>query len=71
VVYGLLSTAKGVSPAQTVPALDIWTSLVLFSAIYTALAVAAVFLFKKYTDLGATPARAPVEGEGDGYLHVI
>ncbi|PSR32053.1 MAG: cytochrome ubiquinol oxidase subunit I [Sulfobacillus benefaciens] len=71
VVYGLLSTAKGVSPAQTVPALDIWTSLVLFSAIYTALAVAAVFLFKKYTDLGATPAKAPVEAEGDGYLHVI
>lgn len=71
VVYGLLSTAKGVSPAQTVPALDIWISLVLFSAIYTALAVAAVFLFKKYTDLGATPAQAPVEAEGDGYLHVI
>ncbi len=71
VVYGLLSTAVGVSPAKTVPSAEIILSLSAFAAIYTAIAVAAVFLFKKYTDLGATPEQAGPPSETDHYLHVV
>ncbi len=71
VVYGLLTTSRGVSPAQTVPATDIVISLVLFTAIYTAIAVAAAFLFKKFTDLGATPEKVRLQGASDDYLHVV
>jgi len=71
VVYGLLGTAQGVSPAQTVPAAEIITSLTAFAAIYTAMAIAAIFLFKKYIDLGATPDKADVPSNTDSYLHVV
>ncbi|MBE3590745.1 MAG: cytochrome ubiquinol oxidase subunit I [Firmicutes bacterium] len=70
VVYGLLSTARAVSPTVT-PA-EVWTSLGSFTLIYTALAAAAVYLFKRAIDLGAAPMaqRAAVPGEVASYVDV-
>ena len=55
VVYGLLSTARGVSSTQSVPMADIVLSLIVFAVVYGAMAVAAVYLFRRYIHWGLDP----------------
>lgn len=55
VVYGLLSTAHGVSSPQSVSAADIALSLSAFALVYGSMAVAAIYLFRKYTFMGLDP----------------
>jgi len=44
-VYGLLLTEKGISPI--VPAANVWVSLILYAAVYTCIALAALFIAHK------------------------
>src|SRR5580765_2099290 len=60
-VYGLLTTAAGVSP--TVSATSVLISLLTFTALYAALAVVEVRLFLTYVRHGADPFHAPVKPE--------
>ena len=55
VVYGLLSTARGVSSPQSVSMSDIILSLVVFAVVYGAMAVAAIYLFRRYIHWGLDP----------------
>lgn len=50
IVFGLQSTANGVSP--TVSSAEIWITLLGFGLIYAVLAVAALYLVQKYVALG-------------------
>lgn len=64
-VVGLQTTAKGVSPNVT--AAEIWTSMIGFTAVYAILAIAAVYLAKKYAVQGpveqsATPSTPGTKG---------
>lgn len=64
-VVGLQTTAQGVSPNVT--AAEIWTSMIGFTAVYAILAVAAVYLAKKYAVKGpveqqTTPATPGTKG---------
>lgn len=52
IVFGLLQTARGVSPIATT---EVWISLVAFTLVYGALAVADVYLLMKYAR-GETPS---------------
>jgi cytochrome d ubiquinol oxidase subunit I len=60
IVQGLLQTSAGVSP---VDAWSVGLSLVLFTVVYGALAVADVYLLVKYARGEATPAPAGAPGE--------
>ncbi|OLZ10494.1 cytochrome ubiquinol oxidase subunit I [Sulfobacillus thermosulfidooxidans] len=55
VVYGLQLTEQGVSPTASVPALDIELSLLGFLVFYSAMAYAAVHLWKKAIAEGLDP----------------
>jgi cytochrome d ubiquinol oxidase subunit I len=57
VVYGLLSTARGVSSPQSVSMSDIILSLVVFAVVYGAMAVAAIYLFRRYIHWGLDPTQ--------------
>ncbi|MFR9802441.1 cytochrome ubiquinol oxidase subunit I [Pseudonocardia sp. RS010] len=57
VVYGLLRTADGVSPA--VPVTSVWISLIVFTLLYGALAVVEVGLMIRYVKAGPPPPAAP------------
>lgn len=61
VVYGLLSTARGVSSTQSVPMADIVLSLIVFAVVYGAMAVAAVYLFRRYIHWGLDPTAQQLE----------
>ncbi len=50
VVFGLMKTSSAVS--NTVPAGNVLFSLLIFSALYVALMIATVFLWKKYAKIG-------------------
>jgi cytochrome d ubiquinol oxidase subunit I len=45
IVYGLLLTEQGVS--QTVPAASVWASLIMYSAVYAGVALAAIYAARK------------------------
>ncbi len=55
VVYGLLSTQKGVSSTQSVPMSDVILSLVIFAVVYGAMAIAAIYLFRRSIHWGLNP----------------
>ena len=61
-VVGLQTTAKGVSPNVT--AAQIWTSMLGFTAVYAVLAVAAIYVAKKYIVQGPDgyKAKTPTPG---------
>jgi cytochrome d ubiquinol oxidase subunit I len=52
IVFGLLKTENGVSPASVVSSSELMFSLALFIAVYAALAVTDLFLLKKYGAAG-------------------
>ena len=59
VVFGLLHTANGVSPG--VGAGSVATSLIVFTALYSALAVVEVGLILRYAQAGPPEVEAPSE----------
>ena len=61
-VVGLQTTAKGVSPNVT--AAEIWTSMLGFTAVYAVLAVAAVYVAKKYIVQGPDGYKAKTPAAG-------
>ena len=61
VVYGLMTTTTGVSPA--VSAGEVVTSMVVYTLLYAALAVIEVKLFLTYAARGADPFEEPVMHE--------
>ncbi len=64
IVQGLLTVQKGVSPNLTT--VDLLISLVGFTLVYGSLAVADVYLMKKYATAGSEAPRAPsMEGTPD------
>ncbi|TDT30965.1 cytochrome ubiquinol oxidase subunit I [Naumannella halotolerans] len=63
VVFGLLPTAAGVSPATSL--VDVWISLISFTAIYGILAVIEVRLLLLYIKKGLLPEQAPPEEVDD------
>lgn len=52
IVFGLLKTASGVSPASVVSSGELLLSLALFAVLYTALTLTDIFLLKKYASAG-------------------
>ena len=52
IVFGLLKTASGVSPASVVNSGELLLSLALFAVLYTALTLTDIFLLKKYASAG-------------------
>jgi cytochrome d ubiquinol oxidase subunit I len=60
IVQGLMQTSAGVSP---ISAWTVGLSLVLFTLVYGALAVADVYLLVKYARGEATPQPATPSGE--------
>ena len=60
-VYGLMTTSAGVSPTGVVGAASVWTSMVVFTLLYAALAVVEFKLFLTYVHHGAEPFEAPVD----------
>jgi cytochrome d ubiquinol oxidase subunit I len=56
IVFGLLKTEAGVSPASVVSSGELLLSLVLFTLIYGILALADLFLLKKYAAAGIEAA---------------
>jgi cytochrome d ubiquinol oxidase subunit I len=54
IVYGLLKVQDAVSPNLTV--VDLWISLIGYTAVYSSLAVAMVYLMKKYAIAGPDAA---------------
>jgi len=54
IVYGLLKVQDAVSPNLTV--VDLWISLIGYTAVYGSLAVAMVYLMKKYAIAGPDAA---------------
>ncbi|WP_409484397.1 cytochrome ubiquinol oxidase subunit I [Arsenicicoccus dermatophilus] len=65
IVFGQMTTASGVSPS--VPAWSVLVSMVVYTALYAALAVVEVKLFLKYTRVGAEPVdpQSPAEAGED------
>ncbi|MCY0885578.1 MAG: cytochrome ubiquinol oxidase subunit I [Firmicutes bacterium] len=64
VVYGMLRTADGVSPPVTVPAADIWFSLIVFTLVYGLMAGFAAYLFRRYADAALGPETGTAEAGG-------
>ncbi|WP_299443965.1 cytochrome ubiquinol oxidase subunit I [uncultured Phycicoccus sp.] len=63
-VYGLMTTATGVSPSVSVA--EVWVSMVVYTLLYAALAVVEVKLFLTYVHRGAEPFVDPAEhGDAD------
>ncbi|MBM6403376.1 cytochrome ubiquinol oxidase subunit I [Phycicoccus sp. CSK15P-2] len=58
-VYGLMTTATGVSPSVSVG--EVWVSMVVYTLLYAALAVVEVKLFLTYVRKGAEPFVDPAE----------
>lgn len=58
-VYGVMTTKSGVSPS--VSSAEVWTSMIVFTLLYGALAVVEVKLFMDYMKKGAEP----VADDGD------
>ncbi|GGL36384.1 cytochrome ubiquinol oxidase subunit I [Phycicoccus endophyticus] len=58
-VYGLMTTATGVSPSVSVG--EVWVSMVVYTLVYAALAVVEVKLFLTYVKRGADPYEDPSE----------
>ena len=56
IVFGLLKTEAGVTPASVVSSGELMLSLALFLLIYTALGATDLFLLKKYAAAGLNPA---------------
>jgi cytochrome d ubiquinol oxidase subunit I len=56
-VYGLMTTATGVSPSVSVG--EVWVSMVVYTLLYAALAVVEVKLFLTYVRRGAEPFEDP------------
>ncbi len=56
-VYGLMTTATGVSPSVSVG--EVWVSMVVYTLLYAALAVVEVKLFLSYVHRGAEPFEDP------------
>ena len=56
-VYGLMTTATGVSPSVSVG--EVWVSMVVYTLLYAALAVVEVKLFLSYVRRGAEPFEDP------------
>lgn len=56
-VYGLMTTATGVSPSVSVG--EVWVSMVVYTLLYAALAVVEVKLFLRYVRRGAEPFEDP------------
>jgi cytochrome d ubiquinol oxidase subunit I len=54
IVYGLLKVQDAVSPNLTV--VDLWISLIGYTAVYSSLAVAMIYLMKKYAIAGPDAA---------------
>jgi cytochrome d ubiquinol oxidase subunit I len=57
IVYGLMTTASGVSPS--VSATSVFISMVVYTLLYAALAVVEVKLFLDYVKKGAEAVRGP------------
>ncbi|WP_392543943.1 cytochrome ubiquinol oxidase subunit I [Oryzobacter telluris] len=57
VVYGLMTTASGVSPS--VSATEVWISMLTYTLVYAVLAVIEVRLFLTYVRRGADPFEDP------------
>ncbi|MFQ6170788.1 cytochrome ubiquinol oxidase subunit I [Oryzobacter sp. R7] len=62
VVYGLMTTASGVSPS--VSATEVWISMVAYTLVYAVLAVIEVRLFLTYVRRGAEPFEDPRDPAG-------
>ncbi len=54
-VYGVMTTETGVSPADVVSPASVWTSMVVYTLLYAVLAVVEVRLFLAYVRRGAEP----------------
>ena len=61
IVYGLMTTATGVSPA--VSAGEVLFSMIVYTLVYAVLAVIEVKLFLTYVRKGADPFQEPVKPE--------
>ncbi len=59
IVYGMMTTTSGVSPS--VSAGEVWTSLIVLTALYAGLAVVEVKLLLKYIAIGAPEFEEPVD----------
>ena len=57
IVYGLMTTATGVSPS--VSAGEVWISMIAYTLVYAVLAVIEVKLFLTYVRRGADPFEEP------------
>lgn len=66
IVFGLETTAEGVSPTVTVG--DVITTLVGFGLLYGAMAVADVYLFRKYIRLGPDAVEPGLDTPSDPSL---
>jgi cytochrome d ubiquinol oxidase subunit I len=60
-VYGIMTTETGVSPADVVSPASVWISMVVYTLLYDALAVVEVRLFLTYVRRGAEPFHPPVD----------
>ena len=60
-VYGVMTTETGVSPADVVSPASVWISMVVYTLLYAVLAVVEVRLFLTYVRRGAEPFHAPVD----------
>ncbi|MCC2592488.1 cytochrome ubiquinol oxidase subunit I [Tessaracoccus sp. OS52] len=63
VVAGVLPTAAGISP--TVSVAEVWTSMIVYTLLYGALAVIEVWLFLKFSRLGLPDVTAPAPRPDD------
>ena len=59
IVYGLMTTATGVSPSVSVT--EVWVSMIAYTLVYLVLAVIEVKLFLTYVRRGAEPFEDPVD----------
>jgi cytochrome d ubiquinol oxidase subunit I len=60
-VYGVMTTETGVSPADVVSPASVWISMVVYTLLYAVLAVVEVRLFLTYVRRGAEPFHPPVD----------
>ncbi len=60
-VYGVMTTETGVSPADVVSPASVWISMTVYTLLYAVLAVIEVRLFLTYVRRGAEPFHPPVE----------
>ena len=66
VVFGVYTTAQGVSPSVT--SSDIIISMTVYTLLYAALAVVEVRLFMRYVRKGAEPYEPVTQHEGEDQL---